>query len=73
MVKLGHKRNKAYQEVRLANAARAAGAAFGCLDLEPTNTERIAAMRAARRMTAVFLPLVIILPFAAAYSFQFMG
>ncbi|HRK25387.1 MAG TPA: hypothetical protein PLQ11_10580 [Beijerinckiaceae bacterium] len=73
MVKVKHRRNQAYQDVRLVRAASAAGLAFGLMEPEPTNAERIAALRAMRLMVAVFVPMALVLPLAAVYSFGFVS
>lgn len=66
-------RSKRYREQNLAHAASAAGAAFGWVEPDKTNEERIAEWQAWRRLVAVCVPLAMTLPFAASFAYLYIG
>jgi|GEM_PF-1163856 hypothetical protein len=70
---LKNRRNREYQDRRLARTAVAAGSAFGWIEPDKSNAERIAEWQAWRRLVAVCVPLAMTLPFAASFAYLYIG
>ena len=66
------RRNKDFQDRRLAQTAIAAGSAFGWSEGDRDNAAVIAEWQARRRLTMLYVPAVFALPFAASLAYYFV-
>lgn len=66
------RRNKTFQDRRLAQTAVAAGSAFGWSEGDRDNAQVIAEWQARRRMVMLVVPTVFLVPFAASLAYYFV-